>query len=75
MRAVGGFAEPDRWRIDWERRYSRDEWLDQQSTFGGHNLLPPAQLDELLAGIGAAIDAMGGGFTMPYTTVAVSASR
>jgi len=75
MRAVGGFAEPDRWRIDWERRYSRDEWLDQQSTFGGHNLLPPAQLDELLAGIGAAIDALGGSFTMPYTTVAVSAPR
>jgi SAM-dependent methyltransferase len=72
---VGAFGAPEYWRFDWERRYSRDEWLDQQSTFGGHNLLPPAKLDELLAGIGAAIDAMGGAFTMPYTTVAVSAVR
>jgi hypothetical protein len=28
-----------------------------------------------VAGIGAAIDEMGGAFTMPYTTVAVSAVR
>jgi SAM-dependent methyltransferase len=75
MVQVGAFGPAEHWRFDWERRYSRDEWLDQQSTFGGHNLLPPAKLDELLAGIGAAIDAMGGAFTMPYTTVAVSAVR
>jgi len=72
---VGAFGAPEYWRFDWERRYSRDEWLDQQSTFGGHNLLPAAKLDELVAGIGAAIDEMGGAFTMPYTTVAVSAVR
>ena len=30
---------------------------------------------EVLAGIGAAIDAAGGGFTMRYTTVAVTAAR
>jgi hypothetical protein len=29
----------------------------------------------LLAGIGAAIDAVGGSFTMRYTTVAVTAAR
>ena len=63
MREVDAFGEPGRWRFDWERRYSRDEWLDQQSTFGGHNLLPPATLEESLQGIGAAIDAMGGGFS------------
>jgi SAM-dependent methyltransferase len=37
--------------------------------------LAPAKLDELLAGIGAAIDAVGGGFTMNYATVAVTAAR
>jgi len=35
---------------------------------------PPAKLDELLAGIGAAVDAAGGGFTMRYTTVVVTAA-
>ena len=35
----------------------------------------PAKLEELLAGIGAAIDAVGGSFTMRYTTVAVTAAR
>lgn len=29
----------------------------------------------MLAGAGAAIDAMGGGFTMPYATVVLTAAR
>jgi SAM-dependent methyltransferase len=32
-------------------------------------------LAEVLEGVGAAIDAIGGSFTMPYTTVAVTAAR
>ena len=44
-------------------------------TFGGHSQIPPATLEELLAGIGAAIDAVGGSFTMQYTAVAVTAAR
>jgi hypothetical protein len=44
-------------------------------TFGGHNLFPPSKLEELLAGIGAAVDAVGGGFTMHYATLAVTAAR
>ncbi len=35
----------------------------------------PAELEELLAGIGATIDAVGGSFTMRHTTVAVTAAR
>ena len=35
----------------------------------------PPELDELLAGIGAAVDAAGGGFTMRYTTVVVTAAN
>ena len=65
------FAEPEQWRFEWEWLYSRDEWLDFVPTSGGHSQLPPRKLDELLAGIGAAIDAVGGSFTMHYTTVAV----
>ncbi|GHE37030.1 methyltransferase type 11 [Streptomyces longispororuber] len=75
MRAAGAFREPELWRFDWERHYTRDEWLDQLPTTGGHTLLPAARLQEVLAGVGAAVDAAGGGFTMRYTTVAVTAAR
>jgi hypothetical protein len=75
IRAVGAFSDPEQWRFDWERSYSRDEWLYQLPTFGGHSQFPPAKLHELLAGIGAAIDTVGGSFTMQYTAVVVTAAR
>jgi SAM-dependent methyltransferase len=75
MRAVGAFGDPEQWRYDWERTYTRDEWLDQVPTLGGHSQFPPAKLAALLAGIGAAIDASGGGFTMHFTAVVVTAAR
>jgi SAM-dependent methyltransferase len=74
IRAAGAFTEPERWRIDWTRSYTKDEWLEQVPTFGGHSRFPAAKLEELLAGIGAGIDALGGSFTMAYTTVAVTAT-
>jgi SAM-dependent methyltransferase len=73
MRQVGGFDEPERWRFPWTRWYSRDEWLDVVPTQGGHGQFPPETLAGVLAGLGAAIDAMGGGFTMGYTAVVVTA--
>jgi SAM-dependent methyltransferase len=75
IRAVGAFAEPEQWRFDWEQRYTRDEWLDQLPTQGVFTRLPPARLEEVLAGVGAAVDAAGGAFTMSYATVAVTATR
>jgi len=75
MRQAGGFGGPEQWRFGWDRSYTRGEWLEQVPTFGGHSQLPPAQLEDLLAGIGAAIDAVGGSFTTRYTTVAVTAAR
>jgi hypothetical protein len=75
IREVGGFGEPERWRFDWERSYTRDEWLDLLPTTGGLTQLPPDELAQVLEGVGAAIDKIGGGFTMPYTTVAVTAAR
>lgn len=75
IRAPEAFSEPEQWRVDWQREYSRDEWLDQVPTFGGHGRLPATTLDELLAGIGTAIDGLGGSFTMSYATVAVTAER
>jgi SAM-dependent methyltransferase len=75
IRAAGGFGDPEQWRFDWERSYTRDEWLDQLPTFGPFTRLPSDKLAEVREGVGAAIDAMGGSFTMPYATVAVTAAR
>ncbi|GIJ49721.1 hypothetical protein Val02_66070 [Virgisporangium aliadipatigenens] len=72
--ASGGFSEPVRLRFDWERTYTRDEWLDVVPTQGGHSRLPASTLDALLAGIGDAVDAMGGSFVARYAAVAVTAS-
>ncbi len=75
IREVGGFSDPEQWRFDWEQSYTRDTWLDQMPTHGALTQLPPDKLAEVLEGVGAAIDAMGGSFTMHYTTVAVTAAR
>ena len=75
MRQAGAFGEPERWYFEWSRPYTRGEWLEQVPTFGGHSQIPPADQRELLAGIGAAIDAAGGTFTMGFTTLAVTAAR
>ncbi len=75
IREVGGFGDPEQWRFDWECHYTRDAWLDQLPTSGALTRLPQDRLAEVLEGAGAAVDAMGGGFTMPYTTVAVTAAR
>jgi SAM-dependent methyltransferase len=75
MREAGAFGEPEQWPFDWERSYTKDEWLDQVPTSGGHVQLPPGKLDELLDGIGIAIDAVGGSFVMRYIAVVVTAMR
>ena len=75
MREVGLFGPPDEWQFDWERSYTRDEWLDGVPTSGGHNQFPAGKLEELLAGLGAATDAVGGKFTMGYAAVTITAAR
>lgn len=75
MRQAGSFGDSERWRFDWDHLYTRDEWLDQVPTFGGHSQFPQATLEELMAGIGAAIDAVGGSFRMRYIAVVVTAER
>jgi SAM-dependent methyltransferase len=75
IRTAGAFGESQQWRFPWERTYTRDEWLDGVPTAGNYQRLPPDKLEELLEGIGAAIDAVGGSFTMSYTAVVVTAVR
>ncbi len=72
---AGGFGEPERWSFDWTRHYTKDEWLEQVPTFGGNSRLAPEQLAELQSGVGAAIDAAGGEFTMNYQAVVFTATR
>jgi SAM-dependent methyltransferase len=75
IREAGQFSEPEQWQFDWERTYTRDEWLDQLPTLGSLTQLPPDKLTYVLAEVGAAIDAVGGSFTMAYATVVVTAAR
>ncbi|MFE3757512.1 class I SAM-dependent methyltransferase [Nocardia tengchongensis] len=75
IRAAGGFTEPEQWRFDWQRTYSRAEWLDQIPTHGSLTQASPEVLAAVTDGIGAAIDELGGAFTIDYATMAVTASR
>ena len=73
MGATGAFDEPEQWRFEWAESYTRDEWLDAVQTSGG--AIPDSQMFDLLAGVGEAIDAVGGSFTMNYVTFVVTAVR
>ncbi|MEU1980499.1 class I SAM-dependent methyltransferase [Nocardia sp. NPDC019395] len=74
MRRAGRFSEPEQWRFDWEQSYTRDQWLDHLATTGGLTRLTQDQLAVVLDSVGAAIDGIGGGFTMLYTTLAATAT-
>lgn len=73
IRRAGAFGEPEEWRFGWQQSYTRDAWLDALPTSG--DVVPAEQMAELLAGIGAAIDAAGGSFVMSYVTLVVAATR
>lgn len=75
IRETSAFGDPEHWDFGWDRPYTRDEWLEQVPTSGLAARLQPDAMQQILAGIGAAIDAAGGTFTMHYTTVAVTAAR
>jgi SAM-dependent methyltransferase len=75
VRAAGGFTEPDYLRFDWERSYTRDQWLDVLPTLSAYTRLPSERRDELMAAMGDAVDAHGGSFSMRYATLAVAATR
>jgi SAM-dependent methyltransferase len=72
---AGMFGEPEEWLSYWNRPYTRDEWLDLVPTTGGFTRHPEAVKRELLDGLGSAVDAAGGTFTMSYTTIAATAAR
>lgn len=74
VRDTGAFDAPEHWRYDWQRSYTRDEWLALLPTTGGLTRLTSSQLSVILSAVGTAIDALGGAFTMPFTTLATTAA-
>lgn len=75
IRETRQFGEPEHWRFDWERAYTRDQWLALLPTTGGLTRLAPDQTATILDAVGVATDAPGGRFTMRYTTLATTAVR
>lgn len=75
MRAADAFDDAEVWRFEWDQHYTRAEWLDLTPTNGAHTRLAPGELAAVLDGVGAVIDAHGGGFTVHYTTAVVAATR
>jgi SAM-dependent methyltransferase len=73
IRQSGAFSEPQEWLSSWERPYTTGEWLDLLPTTGGFTRQPDAVQARLLAGLGDAVDAAGGCFTMGYTTLCITA--
>jgi SAM-dependent methyltransferase len=72
IREAGGFGEPELWRHDWERAYTRDDLLDLVATSGGLTSLPPDRAAEVLAALGAELDAT---VTVRYATWGLTAVR
>ncbi|MFJ9682560.1 class I SAM-dependent methyltransferase [Streptomyces sp. NPDC101194] len=75
IRETEQFNDLEQWRFDWEQSYTRDQWLDLLPTTGGLTRLRPDQLAEILGAVGLAIEALGGRFTMHYTTLVTTAVR
>lgn len=72
IRETGRFGDPEQWRFDWQRTYTRDQWLELLPTTGALTRLRPGPLAEILGAVGHAIDALGGSFMMRYTTLATT---
>jgi len=73
--ASDAFESVEQWRFDWTRHYTREEWLALMPTTGSLTQLSAEQRSEILDAAAAAIDALGGSFTMEYVTLAATALR
>jgi SAM-dependent methyltransferase len=72
---TGEFSGAEQWSADWERSFTTAEFLDLTLTMSPMSMLSAEQVTELMSEIGSAIDAIGGGFTMRYSTLAVAVTR
>ena len=73
---AGSFSEPEQWRFDWERSYTRDEWLDGCRQRADSTCARRKRWRTCLKVCRDAIDSLGGTFTMGYAAVVrVGAAR
>jgi len=75
IRQTPEFGEPERRQYPWEQTYTRADLVDQLPTSGFFGQIAPEIAAAVVEGIGDAVDAAGGAFTMRYTTVLVTAER
>ena len=75
IEASGRFDPVDVTVFHWERRYTRDQWLDQLPTHSDHRMLPDDRRAALLDAVGSAIDALGGSILLRYSTKLISGIR
>jgi SAM-dependent methyltransferase len=75
LATTGAFGEVEQWRFEWDHVYSTGAWLDVLPTHGGSSRLPADRLQALLDATADVIDAVGGHFTMHYTTVVATTCR
>jgi SAM-dependent methyltransferase len=75
IEACGHFGPAVERSFQWERTYSRDEWLDQLPTHSDHKTLPSDVLSRLLKHVGAVIDGNGGVLTIRHTTELLLTTR
>jgi SAM-dependent methyltransferase len=52
--------------VTWNRRYTRDEWVQQLGTNSNHRLLPDEQRERLQSAVGDMIDRHGGSVEVVY---------
>lgn len=71
----GVFKSVEQWRFNWSKPYTREEWLALMPTTGGLTQLSAEQQSEILRAAGAAIDTLGGSFTMEYVTLVATGLR
>lgn len=72
LRATGVFGQAQRWRYEWSRDCTKDEWLDGLPTSGILAAQPPQRQAEVVAKVAEVIDDR---FEVGYTTIVVTAQR
>ena len=73
--ATGAFSRVWRDELHWPHQYTTSTWVDELATRSSHRTLPDDIRTPLLAGVASAVDAIGGGFEVRYTTTILRAER
>ena len=68
MRRTGGFGAPEEWLFPWEQHLQPGRLAQPVSPAPATAGCRPPTEAQVLAGMGAEVDAAGGSFTMGFTT-------